>query len=126
RTDIFTDKYKRLAWDQVSRSITAHIAKDGYWYIHPDQARTLSIREAARVQTFPDHFRFAGQPSHRLRQIGNAVPPLLAEAVGGSVRAAIEACPSKRRREDFSSFHDDLLSWHPDHRRDYPWRANET
>ena len=63
RSDIFTDKYKRLAWDDVSRAITAHIAKDGYWYIHPEQPRTLSIREAARIQTFPDGFRFAGQPT---------------------------------------------------------------
>ena len=47
RSDIFTDKYKRLAWNEVSRSITAHIAKDGYWYIHPQQHRTLSVREAA-------------------------------------------------------------------------------
>src|SRR6202012_665187 len=105
RTDIFTDKYKRLAWDQVSRSITAHIAKDGYWYIHPDQARTLSIREAARVQTFPDHFRFAGQPSHRLRQIGNAVPPLLAEAIGGQLRRSINSPPAEGRRSDLASFH---------------------
>ena len=91
RSDIFTDKYKRLAWDEVSRSITAHIAKDGYWYIHPQQHRTLSVREAARVQTFPDWFRFAGQPSLRLKQIGNAVPPLLGEALGRQMRAALEA-----------------------------------
>ena len=98
RSDIFTDKYKRLAWDEVSRSITAHIAKDGYWYIHPDQPRTLSIREAARIQTFPDRFRFAGQPTHRLRQIGNAVPPLLAEALGRSLSRALSASPSAGRR----------------------------
>ena len=85
RTDIFTDKYKRLAWEELSRTITAHIAKDGYWYIHPEQHRTLSIREAARLQTFPDWFRFAGQPSHRYAQIGNAVPPLLGEAVGAAL-----------------------------------------
>src|SRR5262249_16316250 len=48
RTDIFSDKYKRLVWDEPSRSITAHLAKDGYWYIHPEQQRTLSVREAAR------------------------------------------------------------------------------
>lgn len=82
RSDIFRDKYKRLSWDSVSRTITAHIAKDGYWYIHPDQPRTLSIREAARVQTFPDWFRFAGHPTTQFRQIGNAVPPVLARAVG--------------------------------------------
>ena len=54
RSDIFTDKYKRLVWDDLGRTITAHIAKDGYWYIHPSQDRTLSVREAARLQTFPD------------------------------------------------------------------------
>src|SRR5262249_26902346 len=48
RADIFDDKYKRLPWDDVSRTITAHISKDGYWYIHPEQHRTLTIREAAR------------------------------------------------------------------------------
>src|SRR5205085_7290206 len=97
RTDIFDDKYKRLAWDEVSRSITAHIAKDGYWYIHPEQHRTLSIREAARIQTFPDRFRFAGEPTHRYRQIGNAVPPLLAEHLGRSIHGAL-ARPRGRRR----------------------------
>jgi len=122
RSDIFTDKYKRLAWDRVSRSITAHIAKDGYWYIHPEQPRTLSIREAARIQTFPDDFRFAGEPSHRYRQIGNAVPPLLAEALGGTVRAALRSRPSKRRRERSNSFHRDLLTWHGEHGRSFPWR----
>ncbi|WP_371095861.1 DNA cytosine methyltransferase [Streptomyces sanglieri] len=76
----FTDKYKKLAWNERSRSITAHIAKDGYWYIHPDQPRTLTVREAARVQTFPDWFRFAGTRSDAFRQIGNAVPPLLGKA----------------------------------------------
>ena len=79
RDDIFDDKYKRLDANDVSRTITAHIAKDGYWYIHPWQDRTLTVREAARLQTFPDHVRFAGPPSAAFRQIGNAVPPLLAE-----------------------------------------------
>jgi DNA (cytosine-5)-methyltransferase 1 len=125
RSDIFTDKYKRLAWDQVSRTITAHIAKDGYWYIHPEQPRTLSIREAARVQTFPDDFRFAGQPSHRYRQIGNAVPPLLAEAVGRTMRTAIESRPSKKHEQHLSSFRDHLLSWHQDNGRGLPWRTGE-
>jgi len=78
--DKYTDKYKKLAWDELSRTITAHIAKDGYWYIHPEQLRTLTVREAARVQTFPDRFRFAGTRSDAFRQIGNAVPPLLGEA----------------------------------------------
>ncbi|WP_219924135.1 DNA cytosine methyltransferase [Nocardioides campestrisoli] len=85
RDDIFDDKYKRLDADDLSRTITAHIAKDGYWYIHPEQNRTLTIREAARIQTFPDHFRFAGPPTAAFKQIGNAVPPRLARAIGTAV-----------------------------------------
>lgn len=85
RDDIFDDKYKRLDADDLSRTITAHIAKDGYWYIHPEQNRTITIREAARIQTFPDHFRFAGPPTAAFKQIGNAVPPYLARAIGGAV-----------------------------------------
>jgi len=121
RSDIFTDKYKRLSWDEVSRSITAHIAKDGYWYIHPQQNRTLSIREAARVQTFPDWFRFAGQPTLRLRQIGNAVPPLLAEAVGRQLRVAL--CDSFRNSESHFDFRSRLVEWHTHNRRQYAWRC---
>ena len=89
RSDIFRDKYLRLSFDDLSRTITAHIAKDGYWYIHPSEDRTLSIREAARIQTFPDRFRFAGYPTSRYRQIGNAVPPMLASAVASSVQRAL-------------------------------------
>ena len=94
RADIFDDKYNRLDWHDLSRSITAHIAKDGYWYIHPDQHRTLTVREAARVQTFPDHFRFAGRPLapvHADRE-RSAYPPSGA-GVGGAV---LEAARSPR------------------------------
>lgn len=90
RDDIFDDKYKRLDFDKPSRSITAHIARDGYWYIHPSESRTISVREAARLQTFPDHIRFAGTPTAALRQIGNAVPPQLAKRIGQSVLAALD------------------------------------
>ena len=90
RNDIFDDKYKRLDWEKPSRSITAHIARDGYWYIHPDQTRTLTVREAARLQTFPDKIRFAGPPTAAFRQIGNAVPPRLAERVARSIRQALD------------------------------------
>lgn len=124
RSDIFTDKYKRLEWDSLSRTITAHMAKDGYWYIHPEQHRTLSVREAARVQTFPDDFRFAGQPTHRYRQIGNAVPPMLAEAVGLSLVAAIARRTVAPRPADGDvTTREVLRAWHADHARRYPWRA---
>jgi DNA (cytosine-5)-methyltransferase 1 len=121
RSDIFTDKYKRLEWNNLCRTITAHMAKDAYWYIHPDQNRTLSIREAARVQTFPDWFRFAGEPSHRYRQIGNAVPPLMAEAVGRAVLGALKKPMRKRRGKD-GAFRSALLEWHRGNGRPYPWR----
>jgi site-specific DNA-cytosine methylase len=90
--DHYEDRYYRLPWDLPSRAITAHIAKDGYWYIHPDkdQARTLSVREAARVQSFPDDFRFLGHRTSMYRMIGNAVPPLLARAVAVVINRALE------------------------------------
>ena len=97
RDDIFNDKYKRLGWDKPSRSITAHIARDGYWYIHPDQTRTLTVREAARLQTFPDRVRFAGPPTAAFRQIGNAVPPLLAERAAKGIRVALHDREPNRR-----------------------------
>jgi DNA (cytosine-5)-methyltransferase 1 len=121
RSDIFDDKYKRLAWDDVSRTITAHIAKDGYWYIHPDQDRTLSIREAARIQTFPDRFRFAGHPTVQLRQIGNAVPPALARAVGQRVLAALNHTRHVRRASASSR----LSRWVPPADAVDPWLAVE-
>lgn len=126
RADIFSDKYKRLEWDGLSRSITAHIAKDGYWYIHPEQPRTLSVREAARIQTFPDWFRFAGQPTLRYRQIGNAVPPLLAEAIGNSVFQSVSRPPRRGRpRGSGATFRSLLLDWHQEHARSFPWRGRD-
>ena len=94
RDDIFTDKYKRLDANNLCRTITAHISKDGYWYIHPSQPRTLTVREAARIQTFGDDVRFAGPPSSAFRQIGNAVPPLMAERLG---KAVLEGLSPRRK-----------------------------
>ena len=99
RSDIFDDKYKRLDENDLSRTITAHIAKDGYGFIHPRQARTLTIREAARLQTFPDDFRFSGPPSAAFKQIGNAVPVRLGENIGQSVLESLEL----QQKKDFDS-----------------------
>lgn len=121
RSDVFTDKYKRLARDQLCRSITAHIAKDGYWYIHPEQHRTLSVREAARVQTFPDDFRFAGTQTHRYRQIGNAVPVRLSRAVGRAVLEALGSEGGKEAARD--AFKNELLAWHGERPARHPWRS---
>ena len=86
--DSFKDKYYMLKPDTPCVTITAHLAKDGYRYIHYDstQHRTLSVREAARIQSFGDHYRFAGYRSSRYRQIGNAVPPLLAQHIAEQVK----------------------------------------
>lgn len=89
RDDIFRDKYKKLIWDQPSWTVTAHLGKDCYTHIHPGQARTISVREAARLQSFPDTFRFWGNIGDRFRQIGNAVPPLMAWGIAEFVRRHI-------------------------------------
>lgn len=125
RSDIFDDKYKRLDWQKPSRTITAHIAHDGYWYIHPEQHRTLTVREAARIQSFPDYFRFAGTPSHAFRQIGEAVPPLLAKAIGKAILRALNSNKSARRSTSTAEV-SALLSCWIDEKSDSellsPWR----
>lgn len=78
RDDIFKDKYRKLGWDEPAGTITAHLSHDCYTHIHPGQFRTISPREAARLQSFPDGFQFCGNMGDRFRQIGNAVPPFLA------------------------------------------------
>lgn len=91
RDDIFKDKYKKLCWTRPAWTVTAHFAKDLYTHIHPSQPRTLSIREAARVQSFPDDFRFYGNIGDRFRQIGNAVPPLMAWGIAEFIRRTLES-----------------------------------
>jgi DNA (cytosine-5)-methyltransferase 1 len=123
RADIFRDKYHVLSWDGLSRSMTSHLAKDGYWYIHPGGRRMLSIREAARLQTFPDWFRFAGYPTDRFRQIGNAVPVEVARRLGEGIVAAMNSRSTDGtapfRATDFRRR---LLAWHRRRGRHYPWR----
>lgn len=89
RTDAFDDKYMRLDENSPCRTIVAHLAKDGNGYVHPRQTRSLSFREAARVQSFSDSFVFCGSPSDQWIQLGNAVPPVLGEAIARSFNACI-------------------------------------
>ena len=125
RSDIFDDKYKRLDWKDLSRTITAHIAKDGYWYIHPSEHRTLTVREAARLQTFPDRFRFEGTRSHAFAQIGNAVPPALATAIAEALLETLSCPPSTNIHHWFRKR---ILDWTPSgsdlwRRVDEPWHV---
>ena len=90
----FTDRFKVVAGDlPFAHTVVAHICKDGHYYIHPDieQNRSITPREAARLQTFPDDYYFEGmngRPSrtHAFRQIGNAVPVLLARGIAARLR----------------------------------------
>ncbi len=90
RTDVFDDKYARLRGDRPCKTIVAHLAKDGNGYIHPTQVRSLSFREGARVQSFHDAYLFCGSPSDQWVQLGNAVPPALAEAIAKCFRRTLE------------------------------------
>ncbi len=85
REDIFQDRLKRLVLKEPSWTVIAHIGMDGYMYIHPTENRTLSVREAARIQSFPDEFEFIGNQQETYVQVGNAVPPLLGKAIGNSI-----------------------------------------
>ena len=90
REDIFKDRLKRLVNDKPSWTVLAHIGMDGYMYIHPTELRTLSVREAARIQSFPDDFEFVGNQQSTYVQVGNAVPPLLGKAIGESIKKYLE------------------------------------
>lgn len=83
-----TKRYGRLRWDGLSSTILTKC--DVHWgaYIHPEQDRSLSVREAARFQSFPDWFEFQGSPTDQYVQVGNAVPPLLGRAIGEAILRA--------------------------------------
>ena len=85
----FRDKFRKLRPDEPSPTIMAHMCKDANMYIHPNQARTLTVREAARVQSFDDGFVFLGGMTHQFTMIGNAVPPLLAHAIAHNIAMAL-------------------------------------
>lgn len=90
-TNVFLDRFKALSYNGLSHTVVAHISKDGHYYIHPDkeQNRSITVREAARIQSFSDDFYFEDSRTSAFVQIGNAVPPVFASKLSSAIIKSI-------------------------------------